>query len=237
MEIIVGSVKRLKLTLRKMRPRMKRAFYFLDLFFRRIERRNSGNPSGKTKEIEVFMSAYLFLLIAVLSRLALAATPHPEWFNFTAVGGMLLYFGARRSWREMLAPLAVLMATDYFLTVNVYHYSFRWEGYVPTWAWYVAAMVLGQILLRAKTTFVRVAAGALLGPTSFFLMSNYAVWEGRTMYPHTMGGLGACFVAGLPFYRNDLISTALVAGAAFGVPVLVRRFSASEEQGTLAKQS
>jgi hypothetical protein len=63
------------------------------------------------------MPAYLFLLLAVLSRLALAATPHPEWFNFTAVGGMLLYFGARRSWREMLAPLAVLMALDYFLTV------------------------------------------------------------------------------------------------------------------------
>src|SRR6202167_5463923 len=148
------------------------------------------------------MFAYLLLVVAVLTRVL----PHAGWLNFTAVGGALLYFGARRSWREMLAPLAVLMATDYFLTVNVYHYSFRWEGYVPTWGWYVAAMVLGQILLRAKTTFVRVAAGALLGPTSFFLISNYAVWAGRTMYPHTMGGLGVCFVAGLPFYRNDLIS-------------------------------
>jgi hypothetical protein len=183
------------------------------------------------------MAAYLFLLIAVLSRLALAATPHPEWFNFTAVGGMLLYFGARRSWREMLAPLAVLMATDYFLTVNVYHYAFRWEGYIPTWAWYVAAMVLGQIMLRAKTTFVRVAAAALLGPTSFFLISNYAVWAAGTMYPRTLGGLGACYAAGLPFYRNDLISTALVAGAAFGVPVLVRRFSGTPEQTALAKQA
>jgi hypothetical protein len=169
------------------------------------------------------MPAYLLLLLAVLSRLALAATPHPEWFNFTAVGGMLLYFGARRSWREMLAPLAVLMATDYFLTVSVYHYSFHWLGYVPTWTWYAAAMVLGRILLKAKTTFVRVAAGVLLGPTSFFLLSNYAVWAGSGMYPKTIGGLGACFVAALPFYRNDLISTTLVAGLAFGVPVLLRR--------------
>jgi hypothetical protein len=183
------------------------------------------------------MPAYLFLLLAVLSRLALAATPHPEWFNFTAVGGMLLYFGARRSWREMLAPLAVLMATDYFLTVNVYHYSFRWEGYVPTWGWYVAAMVLGQILLRAKTTFLRFGAAALLGPTSFFLISNYAVWAGGGMYPRTLSGLGACFVAALPFYRNDLISTALVAGAAFGVPVLVRRFSSAHQQTAMVKQA
>ena len=181
------------------------------------------------------MPAYLFLLIAVVSRLALAATPHPEWFNFTAVGAMLLFFGARRSWREMVAPLAVLMATDYFLTVNVYHYSFRWEGYIPTWTWYVAAMVLGQILLKAKTTWVRFGAGALLGPTSFFLLSNYAVWAGSGMYPNTLSGLGTCFVAALPFYRNDLISTTLVAAVAFGVPVLVRRMQGVEEQTALAK--
>ncbi len=181
------------------------------------------------------MPAYLFLLLAVLSRLALAANPHHAgWYNFTAVGGMLLYFGARRSWREMLAPLAVLMATDYFLTVLVYHYSFAWPAYLPTWAWYVAAMALGQILLRAKTTFVRVAAGALLGPTSFFLISNYAHWVTVGMYPRSAAGLAACYAAALPFYRNDLISTAIVAGLAFGVPVLVRRMSVSQGNEAVA---
>jgi uncharacterized protein DUF6580 len=180
------------------------------------------------------MPAYLLLLLAVLSRLALAATPHPEWYNFTAVGGALLYFGARRSWREMLVPLAALMATDYYLTVFVYHYSFRWQGYLLMWAWYVAAMALGMILLHSRTTFVRVAAGTLLGPTSFFVLSNYAVWVGSGMYPRTLGGLGACYVAALPFYRNDLISTAIVAGLAFGVPVLVRRMSQAQGQTALA---
>ena len=76
------------------------------------------------------MFAYLLLLVAVLTRVL----PHAGWMNFTAVGGALLYFGARRSWREMLAPLAVLMATDYFLTVFSYHYAFRWVGLLPTWA-------------------------------------------------------------------------------------------------------
>jgi hypothetical protein len=178
------------------------------------------------------MPAYLLLLVAVLSRLL----PHPGWLNFTAVGGALLYFGARRPWREMLAPLAALMTTDYFLTVYSYHYNFRWQGYVSTWAWYLMAMVLGQILLRARTTFVRVAAGALLGPTSFFLVSNYAVWASGWMYPRTLGGLGVCFVAGLPFYRNDLISTSIVCGLAFGVPVLVRRMSAAQTQTALAEK-
>lgn len=174
------------------------------------------------------MPAYLFLVIAVLGRLALAAGPHHSgWFNFTAVGGMLLYFGARRSWREMLAPLAVLMATDWFLTVNVYHYGFRLVDYLPTFGWYIAAMVLGQILLHAKTTVVRVGAGALLGPTSFFLISNYAVWAVSPIYPHTAGGLATCLAAGLPFYGKDLISTTLVAAAAFGIPVLVRRMQSA----------
>ena len=183
-----------------------------------------------TEEIEVVMFAYLLLLVAVLSRVL----PHAGWLNFTAVGGALLYFGARRPWREMLAPLAVLMATDYYLTVYAYHYSFRWQGYVITWAWYLAAMALGQILLRSRTTFVRVAAGALLGPTSFFVLSNYAVWVGGGMYPRTLGGLGACYVAALPFYRNDLVSTAIVAGVAFGVPALVRRLSLAQGQAVLA---
>jgi hypothetical protein len=181
-------------------------------------------------EIEVAMPAYLLLLVAILSRLL----PHAGWFNFTAVGGALLYFGARRSWREMLAPLAALMATDYVLTVYAYHYSFAWQSYVPTWAWYVAAMALGQILLRSRTTVVRVGAGALLGPTSFFLLSNYAVWAGSGMYPRTLAGLGTCFAAAVPFYRNDLLSTAIVAGLAFGVPVLVRRRSAAPAQTVLA---
>lgn len=176
------------------------------------------------------MPAYLLLLVAVLSRLM----PHPDWLNFTAVGGALLYFGARRSWREMLAPLAALMATDYCLTVFTYHYAFRWEAYVTTWAWYLAAMALGHILLHARTTFVRFAAGVVLGPTSFFVLSNYAVWTAGGMYPRTLAGLEACYAAAIPFYRNDLLSTAIVAGAAFGIPVLVRRLNKAEAQPALA---
>jgi len=102
----------------------------------------------------------------------------------------------------------------------------------------LARKVLGQILLKSRTTIARVAAGALLGPTSFFLLSNYAAWATGWAfpYPHTLAGLGACFAAAVPFYRNDLISTAIVAGAAFGVPVLVRRMSASQTQTALAEK-
>jgi hypothetical protein len=165
------------------------------------------------------MIAYLLVLVAVLTRVI----PHAGWYNFTAVGGSLLYFGARRPLRELAAPVAALMATDFYLTAFVYQYPFHWPAYVITWAWYAAAIVLGWILLRAKTSWVRVGAAALLGPTSFFMVSNFSVWAGSNMYPHTPGGLIACYVAAIPFYRNDLISTTLVLAAAFGIPVLVRR--------------
>jgi hypothetical protein len=177
------------------------------------------------------MPAYLLLLAAVLSRLV----PHSDWLNFTLVGGALLYFGARRNWREMLGPLAALMATDYILTVYTYHYPFHWYSYLVTWAWYGMAMALGYILLRAKTSWLRVGAGVVLGPTSFFFLSNYAVWMSGDMYPHTLGGLDACYYAGLPFYRNDLLSTAIVAGVAFGVPVLLRKLNGAEAHSQTAR--
>jgi hypothetical protein len=173
------------------------------------------------------MPAYLLLVVAILTR----ALPHHAWINFTAVGGALLYFGARRSWREMLAPLAALMVTDYCLTVFAYHYAFAWTAYVTTWAWYVAMMILGSILLKSRTTWLRAATAVVLGPTSFFLISNYAVWVisshavpvAGDMYPHTLSGLITCYAAAVPFYGNDLLSTAIVVGLAFGVPALVRK--------------
>jgi hypothetical protein len=171
------------------------------------------------------MFAYLLLLAAVVTRVV----PHAGWMNFTAVGGALLYFGARRSWREMLTPLAVLMATDFCLTVFSYHYAFKWEAYLPTWMWYAAAMVLGRILLSERTTGWRAVAAALLGPTSFFVISNFAVWVTSGMYARSMAGLMACYAAAIPFYRNDVASTSIVLGLAIGVPALLRKLNPSSE--------
>jgi hypothetical protein len=177
------------------------------------------------------MPAYLLLVAALLSRVV----PHSGWFGFTAVGGSLLYFGARRSWREMLLPVAALAVVDYYLTVHVYAYDFVWSAYLVTWVWYAAAIALGRILLAKETTVLRAAAAVILGPTTFFLASNYSVWLGSHfpggMYAPGFGGLLTCFAAGLPFYGRDLVSTGLVVALAFGVPVVVRRYQASHQFG------
>jgi hypothetical protein len=184
--------------------------------------------------IEVVMVAYLLILLGVVSRYLVAG--HLPLLNFTAVTGSLLYFGARRPWREMLAPLAVFMLSDYCLTTYTYHSTFHWQSYGITWIWYVAALALGSILLRQKTTFARGATATLLGPTGFFFVSNFGVWAASGMYPPTVAGLGACYFAGLPFYRNDLAATAIVLGVALGVPALVRRTNPAQAQEALARK-
>lgn len=171
------------------------------------------------------MAAYLLIVLAVLSRVV----PFPG-INFTAVGAGLLYFGARRPLREMALPVLALMGTDFYLTVFAYHYPWHTSGYLITWAWYAAVVVLGRILLSKRVTVTRVLGGPVLASTSFFAISNYAVWVGSAMYPHTMAGLGACYAAALPFYRNDLLSTTLITVVAFGVPVLAAKMTEHRAQ-------
>ena len=173
------------------------------------------------------MSAYLLILFAILSRIAVSS--HHGWLNFTAVGGSLLFFGARRPLRQAILPVIALAALDYYMTVYVYSYPFAAQDYLITWAWYAAVIVLGHLLLRDRKSVGRVGAAVILSSTSFFLASNFAAWTVlRGIYPHTFSGLMTAYAAGLPFYRNDLLSTTLVAGLAFGLPALVEHYRAHD---------
>lgn len=169
------------------------------------------------------MPAFLLLALAIVARLF----PHHGLWNFSFVGGSLLYFGARRPLSQMWLPMAALIGLDYYMTTAVYSYTFVASGYLLTWTWYAGMILLGKGMLANSATARRVLAAGLLGPTGFFLLSNFSVWLGgldakAPMYPMTPGGLVSCYVAGVPFYQNDLLSTLVVLGAAFGLPVLVR---------------
>jgi hypothetical protein len=164
------------------------------------------------------MLAILVLFLAALSRL-IPHVNHAVMFNFTAVGAGLLFFGSRAPrWQAVLA-VAVMGVMDVYLTTQVYRYPFHVSGYLVTWAWYGAVCLTGSVLLR-KVTALRVAAGVFASATSFFLLSNFVVWMGGHMYAHSAVGLAGCYFAGLPFYANDLMSTALVAAVLFGLPAL-----------------
>ena len=167
------------------------------------------------------MIAYLVLVVAVLSRVV------PHAWSFTAVGGSLLYFGARRSRLHIAAAVAVLAATDLCLTHFVYGYRIQLTDYLLTWAWYAAVAFAGSAILSRRASALRVIAAALGTSTSFFLISNAAVWAASPMYPRSPAGLITCYAAGLPFYGNDAAATLAVAGLLFGAPALYRRLSTS----------
>jgi len=98
-----------------------------------------------------------------------------------------------------------------------------------TWAWYAGVVLLGGMLAR-KASAVRVAGASLAGSVSFFLLSNFAVWAVWNMYPKTAGGLAMCYAAGLPFFRNAVVSDLFFAAVFFGIGYLV---SHREESGVM----
>jgi hypothetical protein len=168
------------------------------------------------------MIAYLVLLLAILSRIFVL--PHPEMLNFTVVGAGLLYFGARRDRWQIGIAVLTLAGTDYLLTVFHYSYPFLIQSYFITWIWYAGVALLGSTLLR-KSTVLRVTVGVLTSATSFFLLSNAAFFvfgPGNAIYTKNLQGLMDCYAAGLPFYRNDLISTGLFAAVFFGLKPAVQ---------------
>lgn len=175
--------------------------------------------------------AFLVLFLAVFSRV-LPALLHVTGANVTMLGAGLLFFGAslrrgRRLW--VLLAVALLAASDYWLTAYAYGYPFHVAGYLPTWLWYGVVCLGASAGLRRGHSIARIGVAALASSTGFFLLSNGMVWLRGSMYPHTAAGLGACYTAGLPFYRNDLASTLVFSAVFFALPLFAAALRGTAE--------
>lgn len=153
--------------------------------------------------------AYLVFVLAVLTRFI----PHIP--NFSPVFGALLFGGAHIPKRDSVwFPVAVLAASDYALTRYIYGMQMSW-GQSFTWLGFAMIALIG-CWLRNRASLAKWAAAAVAGPTAFFLISNFGVWLGWKMYPPTLEGLIACYVAAIPFYGNSLLSSVLYTAVLFG---------------------
>lgn len=181
------------------------------------------------------MAAYIVLIFAILSRF-LPHALHTSAWGVTAVGGGLLFAGSRwdRSARwQALLVISGIAVSDWILTSQVYGFPFHIASYVVTWAWYGLLCVAASVWLYRRASFMRVTVASLASSTGFFLLSNGLVWSSGTMYPRSVAGLATCYAAGLPFYRNDVLSTLVVCGILFGLPELGRRFAVEYPHNTL----
>ncbi len=152
--------------------------------------------------------AISLLVVTVASRVI----PHP--WNFTPMIAVALFAGARleRTYLAALAVLACLALGD--LAVGVFPYSGMLWVYAPM----LAIALLGRTLITRRSILATLTA-ALGAGALFFAVSNFGVWLG-TMYPHTPAGLLECYVAALPFYRNQIVGDLLFTGALFGAHAL-----------------
>lgn len=170
------------------------------------------------------MLAYLFVVVAVLWRVMLSIFPYP--LGFAPVAASLLFFGARMEGKRMWIPLALLVGSDLFLTLQYYDYKLTPDHFV-TWAWYAAMLGLGT-LLKGNSRPLRLLGASLTASISFFLVSNFAVWLVWNMYPKTLQGLVQCYVAALPFFRNGVAGDLLFTALFFAIPALLRSFGHEE---------
>lgn len=164
------------------------------------------------------MLAYLFIVLAVLVH----ARFLPFEFHFTPVAAALLFFGARMPRKQMWLPVLLLAASDVYLTRVHYGYPLT-ADHLVTWAWYAAIILLGGWLANSYSA-VKIGAASLAASISFFLISNGMVWlVWHDMYPRTFNGLMMSYVAGLPFFRNTVVSDLFFSAVFFGTGYLLQR--------------
>jgi hypothetical protein len=161
------------------------------------------------------------LALTILGAL-LRLIPHPP--NFTPVGGMSLFAGARLSgWQCYLVPVVLMAITDPLLQL-----LFGVPAYTPITPFIYMSFLLSVWIgrhLRATTSVVRIGGATFLASLQFFLITNFAHWMFIGMYPKTASGLVACYVAALPFFGRTLAGDLVYAGAFFGLYAWMSRYS------------
>lgn len=137
-------------------------------------------------------TAFLLTILAVLGRLL----PHPP--NFTPLTGATLFGGSKLS-RPLnyLLPIGILFLTDIFL---------GWHKTMPyVYGSFLAIAMIGEWALKNRPSLARVAGFSALSSVLFFVVTNFGVWQAGGLYPHTLAGLGQCYVMAVPFFRNTLL--------------------------------
>jgi hypothetical protein len=143
----------------------------------------------------------LLVLIAVVSRLSVH-----QW-NFTAMGAVAVMTGFLITSRPLALAtvLGSLLISDSILGFH--------NTMIAVYLGYALMALLG--IFFASNKFIRILSMSFIGSVTFFFMSNLGVWFEGQLYPQTFAGLMNCFEMAIPFFRNEMISTMLLAPAIY----------------------
>lgn len=144
--------------------------------------------------------------------------PHPA--NFAPIMAIGLFAGTYMDKRYAFwVPIITLVISDF--VIGLYNPYVMFSVYAS----FAVAVLIGQWLKKRKS-FSNIAAGTLAGSLLFFFTTNFAVWAFGTLYPKTLEGLVASYIAAIPFFRNSLMGdvtyVALFFGAYEGVRYIIK---------------
>lgn len=174
------------------------------------------------------------IVLAALSRLL----PHPP--NFAPITAIALFAGTQVSQRAlaMLIPLAAMFISDVAL-----EFTTGWGFHSEVWVVYLTFMLITSFgfYLRSHKSLKNITLITFTSSLTFFLITNFAIWAlgSGAFYPHTPGGLIACYIAALPFFGNTILGDCFYSALLFGgFAYIERRFPVLQEapHGFAAKE-
>jgi hypothetical protein len=160
-------------------------------------------------------SRLLAILLAILGASALRLVPHPP--NFTPIGAMALFSGAylgRRGLMALAAPFGAMLFSDAIIGFHT--------GMPFVYISIAAIVAIGWLALQRRTP-LRIGAAAVASSVLFFIVTNFGTWAVSGMYPTTLSGLAACYVAAVPFFQNTIAGDLFYSGLLFGGFALLER--------------
>ncbi len=181
------------------------------------------------KKIDIrFGVLVAIILVAAFSRMI----PHP--FNFSPLGAIGLFGAAHftKKWQALVIPVAAAFLSDIFINNVIYaayYPSFTWfaEGFYWQYGSYILIAAFGILLYNKGISAPKILGGALASSLLFFLISNFGCFIGSATYPQNVGGLMACYAAGLPFVNGTVMGDLFYNAILFGTFALLQnRFSA-----------
>ena len=146
-------------------------------------------------------------LIAIVLVLAFSRLiPHPP--NFTPLGAIALLASASiKDIRfALLIPFIAMLLSDAILG---FHSSMIFVYGA------VGLIVIGSHYWLKHLSVTSMSLAIVISAITFFIITNFGAWLSHDMYPHTAIGLVEAYIAGIPFFKNTLISNILFTSVGF----------------------
>jgi hypothetical protein len=148
--------------------------------------------------------------------------------NMVPVGALALWAGAYLGKRfAMPIIVGLLFIGD---IGDIARGQYAWQLMAVVYSAMLIYVALGSVLARhvpegcwrIGASFIAACAGSI----AYFAITNGAVWAlsawtGAGWYPKTAAGLASCMIAGIPFWRNDMIINAMGTVLVFGASAAI----------------